>query len=315
MNGNTKTPHLYSAGLRFVIGVSFLTLFHFGALAEGSAPVLPEPAVLTSEPASLSLFGGGSDQLDILFGDEEQNGFSFVSSDPETALADAHGVVIALRKGNCTVTCTDPDDPERVVTVPVEVTSDRPKPEIPKSLAGLCYRQKEKISAADRKKIERYVSSLKEKSALGTASEGEKIALAALGYLGHEYGSKNPGRLDCSMLLFFSAFDTGRILPRRSDWQAEALESYAVEPDAVEPGDFLLLAAYEGDSCRCDGPCTRYKRIHHAAVYLGFINGEHWVVEASSRVGKVVIRRWSGENSHAGYELVLIARPCEVSPG
>jgi len=142
------------------------------------------------------------------------------------------------------------------------------------------------------------------------SSWGRDMFETALRYVGNYYGVRE-GNIDCSMLLLYACLDNGGFLPRRSDWQAKALESYAVGREDLRTGDFLFFAYPQGEPCSCrTAPlCTRHLGVHHAAIYLGESKGTHYVIEASSVVGRVVVRTWDGGDRHAGLKLVLIARP------
>ncbi|MDO4492880.1 MAG: Ig-like domain-containing protein [Clostridia bacterium] len=294
-------------------------LFALGtAAAVRAAEPLPTPTPVPTGLAvlpgfeTMTLFGGGTDQIEVTKDSLDYGALHWESSDPSVALVEEHGVVIALKKGECTVTGTDADGSGQTVETAVRVTGDRKKPAVPKSLQGLCYRRKEKFSVAERRSVERIVNGLKQKVSDGTADTGERIACAALGYLGRNYGTRKD-HVDCSMLLFWSAYDCGLSVSRRSDWQAEELLPYEVTDGNYRAGDFLFLGAQEGDSCRCDGECTRFRRIHHAAVLLAPYEEGWLVVEASSVLKRVVIRLWDGSPVHAGFDVASVSRPAARS--
>ena len=280
---------------------------HAEAPAPSASPV-PEGLALMPGFETLVLNGGCSDQIEVTKDGLDYDGMSWVSDDPETALVEGRGVVIALKKGACTVTGTDTDGSGNTVTCTVRVASNRKAPAVPASLKGMCYRRKEKFTPEERRTVEKIVSELAAHVQSGSADCGERLAYAALGYLGRDYGTLKD-HVDCSMLLFWAAYDNGLYIPRRSDWQAEAMLRFEAPENGYRAGDYLFLGAQEGDTCRCSGECTRFRRIHHAAVVLCPYDGGWLVAEASSVIHRVVIRWWDGSPVHAGFDVALVARP------
>ncbi|MBR2222789.1 MAG: hypothetical protein IJ973_00545, partial [Christensenellaceae bacterium] len=67
----------------------------------------------------------------------------------------------------------------------------------------------------------------------------------------------------------------------------------------IRPGDLVFFKNYEDAKCSCGSKCSRYRSIHHVAVYIGEIDGKGYFLEASSVVGKSVIRQWDGTNDHS----------------
>jgi len=268
-------------------------------------PVPVSPVVLNMETGSV--YGGGVIQLAAYenpSGRElESASVRWTSSETSVAVVESYGVVIGLSEGTAVITAETPAGDTASCTV--AVTSDRPKPRQTVRLTTTdCRRGKQKLEPAEVRRVQSLADALLPETA------GERIALSALRYVGNYYGVKE-GNIDCSMLLLYACLDNGGFLPRRSDWQAKALEARAVDRADLRAGDVLFFAYEAGDPCSCKTAplCTRHLGVHHAAVYLGERSGVHYLVEASSVVGRVCVRAWDGGEQHAGLRLVLIARP------
>lgn len=266
-------------------------------------PVPEPPIVLNMEEGSC--YGGGVIQL-VAYenpGMREMDDAKWTSSDETVALVESYGVVIGLSEGTAVITAGN--EAGDTASCTVTVTSDRPQPREKIALTSTdCRRGKEKLKSAEVRRIQALAD------ALSSDAVGERVALSALRYVGNYYGVRE-GNIDCSMLLLYACLDNGGFLPRRSDWQAKALTPRTVAREDLQAGDFLFFAYHEGDTCSCrTAPiCTRYLGVHHAAIYLGASNGTHYLIEASSVVGRLVVRAWDGGDSHAGLKLVQIARP------
>lgn len=271
-------------------------------------PVLPTP--VPEPPLVLnmhegSVYGGGVIQLAAYEtpGRRKTDDVRWTSSDETVAVVEEYGVVIGLAEGEALITAENAAGDAAVCRV--TITSDRPQPRQSLALTAMnCRRGTTKLGDAEIGRIRQLAASLSADAA------GERIALSALRYVGNFYGVKE-GNIDCSMLLLYACLDNGGLLPRRSDWQAKRLETLEVKKSGLRAGDFLFFAYEEGDECSCrTAPiCTRYLGVHHAAVYLGQSRGTHYLIEASSVVGRVVVRAWDGSDRHAGLQLVLCTRP------
>lgn len=266
---------------------------------------VPTPAFFLNE-SKAQIYGGGICQLVAYHnpGAKESETVRWTSSDESVAIVEEYGVVIGLSVGTAVITADANDGSGNTAACRITVSSDRPQPREQIRLRDLCYQKGKPLPDARADAITAYAE------ALDPARQGDSIARAALRYAGNYYGTKE-GNIDCSMLLLYACLDNDLRLPRRSDWQARALEANAVSRDALEPGDMMFFAYHAEDECSCrTAPrCTRYLGVHHAAVYLGKVDGKHYVVEASSAIGRVVVRQWDGSGSHAGLKLVLCARP------
>ena len=264
----------------------------------------PEPAFFLNAAAG-EVYGGGAYQL-VAY---ENPGASvcpdarvqWESSDERVAIVEEYGVVIGLQTGSAVITATS--DRGDTASFSVTVTSDRPQPKETIVYRGHVYKKKEAMFATFADQVAAYVDTL------DPTRPGTKLLLSSLRYVGYNYGVKE-GNIDCSMLLLYACLDNGISLPRRSDWQARLLEPHMVAMAELQPGDLMFFAYPEGYNCSCSTRpvCKRYLGVHHAAVYLGEAEGRRYVVEASSAVGRVVVRFWDGSTEHAGLRLVLCAR-------
>ena len=252
--------------------------------------------------SSTEIYGGGVCQL-VSYSYSEENEVTdtrWSSSDESVAMVDEYGVVVGLKKGKCTIKAKSNG---KKAECEVTVTSKRPQPKSKLSVSKYCYRLKTPLTSDEIKNIKKlYESYSKDK-------KGQALALDALRYVGYNYGTKE-GNIDCSMLLFYVGLDNGIRLPRRSDWQAESLRKSKVSYKELKPGDFMFFKYKEGIVCSCSTAptCKRYKGIHHAAVYMGEIDGKKYVVEASSKVGRVCVREWDGSGEHAGMDIAVCCR-------
>lgn len=280
-------------------------------LPETAEPAVRQPTPTPDPPFYLNvtestIYGGGVCQL-VAYenpGAMECRTVRWRSENEDVAIVEAYGVVIGLAPGTARIIAEANNGSGETAVCNVTVTSARPAPNETPALSGNCYEKEERLRTSAEKRIRSMAKTLDRSTAGGC------IAAAALGYVGTPYGTKE-GNIDCSMLLLYACLDNGLRLPRRSDWQAAAMESRAIALHAVQPGDLLFFAYPEETECTCKTAplCTRHLGVHHSAVYLGEANGVKYVVEASSRIGKVIVRVWGGTERHAGMRLVLAARP------
>ena len=276
-----------------------------------AAQITPDPDA-TPKPAfylnhsETEIYGGGVCQLvSYCYSDDNECATTtWKSSDKSVAMIDEYGVVVGLKKGTATITAKANDGTKNRAVCQIRVTSDRPQPNRKINIKNCLY-SGTKLTRENADDLQKYIDSLDE-----TRHTGEAIVLSALRYTGRYYGTKE-GNIDCSMLLFYTGLDNRITLPRRSDWQAEALKKYEVKYTELKPGDFMFFAYKPGIVCTCSTAphCKRYLGIHHAAVYLGKVDGVNYIVEASSKVGRVCVREWDGNSDHAGMDIVFCGRP------
>ena len=274
---------------------------------EPETEATPKPAFYLNYEKT-EIYGGGVCQLvSCCYSDDNVcDTTTWKSSDKDIARVDEYGVVVGLKKGTVTITAKANNAAGDKAKCVITVTSDRPQPKKTISVKNYLYEgtKKKPEAAGD---VEKFIESL------DSGSAGNAIALAALRYVGYCYGTRE-GNIDCSMLLYYTCLDNGIKIARRSDWQGEALRHYQVKYDALKTGDFMFFAYKKGIVCTCSTApaCKRYLGIHHAGIYLGKINGTHYIIEASSKVGRICVRSWDGTSSYAGMDIVLCGRPSKL---
>ena len=112
--------------------------------------------------------------------------------------------------------------------------------------------------------------------------------------------------MDCSQMSKYAYSSLGFSLPRVSDDQAEAMIKYKRDSGRPEKGDICFMKFPSVIKCSCGDKCRRYMQVHHAAVYLGQIDGRTYVVDSSSTIGNVIIREFRS-NTIAGMPVVFYA--------
>ncbi len=280
--------------------------------AEPTPEPTPEPSP-TQAPGALfylneekaSVHGGGSVELEAFIDSDktESETVRWSSSDEDVLIVDEYGVAVGLKKGNAVVTADANDGTGRTAECKIRVTSDRPKQKSSIYYGGNCFAGTKKLDNAESRHVRKYVEGMDD------ALPGTKIVKDTLHYVSYPYGT-DPKQIDCSMLLLYAALDSGIRIPRQSDKQARFLKKWEIPLEQLEPGDFVYFAYPEDVECSCSTApvCKRYMRIHHCAVYLGETRGLKYFAEASSRVGRVCIRRWDGTPDYVGFRIVFCAR-------
>lgn len=144
-------------------------------------------------------------------------------------------------------------------------------------VAGHVYNRGDDVSPTEARKVLSLLNRLDY-----TNDVGAKIISAGMGKLGESYGT-----MDCSRFVQLSvreAIDFG--LPRTSVEQALFCKDngYLVDFDERRAGDLVFMSR-----TYCD--CGRYHEVHHVALYIGFADGTDYIVESTSSLDGVVIRR------------------------
>ena len=108
-------------------------------------------------------------------------------------------------------------------------------------------------------------------AASSAATEGRRVALTALQWLGtpYRYGGASPEGFDCSGLVWYSYRQLGRRVPRTTS--GLRADSRPVPTAELRPGD-LLFFRFTGGS-----------KVSHVGIYLG----DRRFVHAPSRGGRV----------------------------
>ena len=278
-------------------------------------PVVTETPVPTETPEPgkrfylsterVSIHGGGSFELEAYTDSDktESKTATWSSSDTDILIVDENGVAVGLKNGTAIVTAEANDGTGRTAECSFQVTSNRPKQKSEIHFAGNCFVGTKKLDSSETRHIRKYVE------AMDLSVPGNKMVYDALHYVSYPYGTDS-GMVDCSMLLLYTCLDNGMVIPRQSDKQAAFLEEKEIPMSELEPGDFIYFGYAEDVECSCSTApvCRRYMRIHHCAVYVGETYGKKYVVEASSRVGRVCIRRWDGTEDYVGFKVKRCAR-------
>ncbi len=137
---------------------------------------------------------------------------------------------------------------------------------------------------------------------LPEGTKSSAIVKAALVRLGHPYSKARRGSgnyVDCSYFTWWAYNQAGISIPTSSVEQARYCynNGYKIEKTDLQPGDLIF---WSKKSCHCG----RWHEIHHAGIYLG----DNKIIDASSRKGRVVIRKLWGENG-ATWRIFMYARP------
>lgn len=127
--------------------------------------------------------------------------------------------------------------------------------------------------------------------------KGAKIVNAGTADLGETYATMN-----CAQFARKAVYDgIGITLPEVSVDQAVFCmsEGYMIDYQDIRPGDLFFMS-------RTYCTCGRYHEIHHVSIYLGNYKGNDYVLESTSSLGGVVMRRLWGLTS--GWEIDSVAR-------
>ena len=150
-------------------------------------------------------------------------------------------------------------------------------------IADYCYDKGDHVSATEARKVLTLLNSLN-----FIADEGAKIVETGVGFLGKKYSE-----LDCSGFVQKTVDNAiGVRLPRISVEQAVYCEEHGlnVNYDDKVPGDLVFMS---NTGCHCG----RYHEIHHSAIYLGNYDGIDYLIESTSSLNGVVMRRIWGISS------------------
>ena len=124
--------------------------------------------------------------------------------------------------------------------------------------------------------------------------------MAAFRFAGIPYSSA-----DCSSVSKYVYGTEGYNFSRTSAGQANQFSAYETDIDSIAPGDLVFFKNLEGERCSCGKTCTRFRQIHHVAIYAGCINGNHYFIEASSAIGKCIVRMWDHSSFHADMQIEM----------
>lgn len=260
---------------------------------------------ITLNTRSAQIKGGASLQLTARISPVyASNGhLLWASSNSEIASVDQNGKVIGLKPGKVTITAKAMDNSGKKATCTVTVTSVAPvKITVPKfdrtkiALSGNVYLRYGRQSEVEENAIAAFVDTL------DSHNKGDRLALAALMFVGTPYGTGG-GQLDCSLLTQTVYSSEGITLRRTSDGQCSQTVDKHIDISQLRTGDLAFFSKYPEDKCSCGSTCRRYRMVHHVALYLGNINGKHYFIEASSMIGKVVIREWNYTMKHADMDV------------
>lgn len=264
--------------------------------------LIPAAAAAAEQPSlqiadKLSMKEGESVKLKAAIKPESANLPALVwkSSNEEIVKVATDGTLTAIKAGKAEITVCAVDESAKAAKCALTVKAVERTP-VSGKIEGNVYNS-DCVPLGET--IEKEVRDYCEK--LGT-SRGEKALRAALDYLGQPYDE-----IDCSKLAQIAYGKAGIKLPRVSDEQAQALAKNVRSNGVAKAGDiyFMKFPSWR-TTCSCGTSCRRYMGIHHSAMYLGLICGRSYVLDSSSRVGKVVIREFSG-SMIAGMPIVFVA--------
>lgn len=216
------------------------------------------------------------------------------SSAPDVVKVDSSGNLTALKAGSAKITVYAADGTTDSSACRVTVRAIKKTP-IKATLEGNIYNANySRVSASTEAAVREYCERLGD-------SKVDKMLRSAVEKVGTPYSS-----MDCSQLSKYAYSSLGISLPRVSDDQAKAMIKYRRESGKPEKGDLCFMKFPSVVKCPCTGSCHRYMQVHHAAVYLGKIDGRTYVVDSSSTIGNVIIREFYS-NTIAGMPVVFYA--------
>ncbi len=241
----------------------------------------------------LSIAGGETFLLkaSIAPADATNKGITWQSSDTSVVRVDEEGLVTGYGKGEAKVSAVAADGTGAISICTVKVTSDAKilgnGEAVDPVFYGNVYDLYSLLGGDEEQALRAYYNTLgKDRSA--------SIIKKALEYAGVGYAY-----VDCSKLTKIAYRAGGYTIPRISDDQAYALRSRAIDRSKIRPGDLIFFKKLPDHPCSCGAVCRRYMEIHHVGIYFGYVNGSHYIIDASSVVGKTVIRKWDGSDSFA----------------
>ena len=226
------------------------------------------------------------DKIRLIANTKEGESVTWTTSKSSVATVSSSGEVIAHASGTAVITAKTGSGHSDSCTVTVNAGTVKPYQEI--TVKGNVYKLYDPLTETEENAITAYIETLNENDLR------DRLVLKALHFAGNPYGDA-----DCSQVTRYVYATENVSLPRVSSDQAKALASYEIDISKVRPGDLVFFKNYEGERCSCGRKCTRYRGIHHAAVYIGEIDGNLYFVEASSVIDKTVIRQWDRSNDHA----------------
>lgn len=144
-------------------------------------------------------------------------------------------------------------------------------------VAGHVYDKGDDVSSSEARKVLALLNGLD-----CSGDVGAGIVSTGIGYLGQDYAT-----MDCSKFVQLTISNATKfMLPRVSSDQAKfcAENGYQVTSSQKKPGDLVFMSRNY-----CD--CGRYHEVHHSAIYIGNYDGTDYIIESTSSLGGVVIRR------------------------
>lgn len=257
---------------------------------------------LALNTARLSLEGGQTYQLNPSFtpANATSKEIKWQSSNPTVVTVDESGLVTARKKGTAKVYAVAADGSRVTAQCTVKALSNALILESGEAkdpiFYGNVYDLYSPLGADVEQLLRAYYNTLgKDRAA--------RILKKALEYAGVGYAY-----VDCSRLTKTAYKAGGYNIPRVSDDQAYALRNRAVERSELKPGDLIFFKKLPEELCSCGARCRRYLEIHHVGIYFGYVDGYHYIIDASSVIGKIVIRRWDGGDSFAEMLYAFAAR-------
>ena len=221
-------------------------------------------------------------------------GLVWESDNPEVVKVDSNGSLTALKKGSARIKVYASDGSTDSSTCRVTVERIKKTP-IKAKLEGNIYDANyNRVSSSTEAAVREYCERLGD-------SRIDKMLRKAVEKVGTPYST-----MDCSQLSKYAYSSLGFSLPRVSDDQAEAMIKYKRDSGKPEKGDICFMKFPSVVKCSCGDRCRRYMLVHHAAVYLGQIDGRTYVVDSSSTIGNVIIREFRS-NTIAGMPVVFYA--------
>jgi uncharacterized protein YjdB len=243
--------------------------------------------------ARLSVAGGETFLLKatVMPEDATIKAITWQSSDTSVVRVDENGLVTGYGKGEAKVSAVAADGTGVIGICKVKVTSNAKILENGEAkdpvFYGNVYDLYSLLGSDEEQSLRAYYSTLgKDRAA--------RILRKALEYAGVGYAY-----VDCSKLTKIAYRAGGYTIPRISDDQAYALRSRTVDRSMLRPGDLIFFKKQPNEFCSCGAVCRRYGEIHHVGIYFGFVDGSHYIIDASSVIGKIVIRKWDGSDNFA----------------
>ncbi len=261
----------------------------------GSSGQDKEVRIIVVSPKKLTLMEEDTYKLTVSAKDGGNlSGLIWESDDPEVVKVDSSGNLTALKKGSARVKVYAADGSTDSSTCRVTVETIKKTP-IKAKIEGYIYDANyNRVSSSTEAAVREYCERLGD-------SRIDKMLRKAVEKVGTPYST-----MDCSQMSKYAYSSLGFSLPRVSDDQAEAMIKYKRDSGKPEKGDICFMKFPSVVKCSCGDKCRRYMQVHHAAVYLGQINGRTYVVDSSSTIGNVIIREFYS-NTIAGMPVVFYA--------